>query len=239
MKCISCVVTAHNEGVMLKNSLDSVMLNIKETEIQHTELIICLDRSDSETIEVAELFAVGQESVRTHLFDLGDVGLVRQQALKYCNFEHVSFLDGDDIWGSNWLLRSNKLIKDRTDIILHPDLTVFFDDEIKYVRKNPDSTKRSFDKAILLFENLWTSSFITPKQIMLDIPMKSGKTFDDSSPYAYEDWSWFREALIAGYEHRVVKKTVHFQRIKEVSNTTRSLELKKEPWPIDVKKLLF
>ena len=239
MKTISCIITGHNEGGMLRDSIYSVLENIEEARLLKGELIICLDRPTVETKQVADEASRFNKKISVKEFDCGDVGLVRQQALKYCNFEYVSFLDGDDIWGSNWLLRSNNLIKDRTDIILHPDLTVFFDDEIRYVRKNPDSTKRAFDKAILLFENLWTSSFITPKQIMLDIPMKSGNTFDDSSPYAYEDWSWFRETLIAGYEHRIIKKTVHFQRIKDVSNTTRSLELKKEPWPIDDMKLLF
>lgn len=238
MKSISCLITCHNEGEVLQDSYNSVVRNLAEIKDLKNEVIICLDRPDDKTLMVVDLIANTSKGIKVKKFDLGDVGLVRQEALNFCEFDHVAFLDADDIWGSNWLLRSNNLIKDRTDIILHPDLTVFFDDEIRYVRKNPDSTDKNFEKAVLLFENLWTSSFIAPKQIMLDIPMKSGDTYDDS-PYAYEDWSWFREILIAGYQHRIVKRTVHFQRIRHESNTTRSVELKKEPWPIDIKKLLF
>lgn len=238
MDSFSCVVTAHDEGEFLKSSVYSVMRNINDARIKKFELLICLDNADNRTKNIAKDLSQNTKNINILEFRYGDVGRVRQESLKACNYEYVSFLDGDDIWGNNWLSRLTTRASTYNDVIFHPQLTVFFDEEIRYVRKNADSTKRNFKKEILLFENLWTSSFVTPKSIMLEIPMKGGNTYD-RTPYAYEDWSWFRETLIAGYKHVTVKKTVHFQRIKRESNTTRSVDLKKEPWPVDIKKLLF
>ncbi len=238
MKNLSAVLTAHNEGAQVGDALDSIIENLKKSLLKEYEVLIGIDNGDDETLKVVAEYENKYDFISSHTFQLADVGQVRQELLNRCQFDFVSFLDGDDIWGKSWILKAIFDIKKYKDAIFHPDLTVFFDEEIRYVRKNPDSTSRKFKKEILLFENLWTSSFITPKKIMQEIPMKGGGTYDELTPYAYEDWSWFRDTLIAGYQHRVVKNTVHFQRIKSESNTSRSLKLKKEPWPIDINKLL-
>jgi glycosyltransferase involved in cell wall biosynthesis len=238
MRAVSLIITAHNEGKLLLNALDSVLQNLKRADITEYEILIGLDNPDQITQNISTHRNFDSDLIKIHTFKLGDVGLVRQNLLELTKYEHVSFLDSDDLWGDNWLFEARKFSTNNPNAVLHPDLTIFFDKEIKFVRKNPDSTSRKFKKELLVFENVWTSSFITPKWVMEKFPMKSGNTSDDSSPYAYEDWSWFRETLAEGVDHRVVKKTAHFHRIKDNSNTSRSISLNKKPWPMDLKKLL-
>lgn len=239
MRTVSLVITAHNEGKLVIKALNSVLQNIRASNIEEYEVIIGLDNPDEVTQNIIDQSEFSSKFIHVYNFKINDVGVVRQNLLGLTKFDHVSFLDADDMWGDNWLLKSSLFAASHPNAVLHPELTLFFDEKIKYVRKNPDSTSRKFKKEILLFENVWTSSFITPRWVMEKFPMKSGSTYDESSPYAYEDWSWFRETLAAGIEHRVVKKTAHFHKIKDSSNTSKSILLNKKPWPIDLKKLLF
>jgi glycosyltransferase involved in cell wall biosynthesis len=238
MRTLSAIITAHNEGELVKYALNSVLENFKKTNFEQYEILIGLDNPDKKTQLALESFDYDPSIVKVFNFNFRDVGMLRQSLLRLSKFEYVSFLDADDIWGDNWLYQASSLNNKNQNAVFHPELTIFFDKKFSYVRKNPDSTSLSFKKSILLFENVWTSSFISPKWIMEKYPMKSGGTFDDSSPYAYEDWSWFRDTLAAGVEHRVVKKTAHFHKIKDESNTTRSILHNKKPWPIEESKLL-
>lgn len=239
MREISLVITAHNEGKLVLNALNSVLENIRKSKITKYEVLIGLDNPDRETQIVVAQNDFHSEFIHVYNFKLGDVGIVRQNLLNLTKYEHISFLDADDLWADNWLCEASKFSAKNPNAVLHPDLTIFFDKEIKYVRKNPDSTSRKFKKELLVFENVWTSSYITPRWVMEKFPMKSGNTSDESSPYAYEDWSWFRETLAEGIDHRIVKKTAHFHKIKDNSNTSRSILLNKKPWPMDLKKLLY
>ena len=238
MREISLIITAHNEGKLVLNALNSVLENIRKSEIMKYEVLIGLDNPDRETQIVVAQNDFHSDFIHVYNFKLGDVGIVRQNLLNLSKYEYISFLDADDLWGDNWLFEASKFSAKNPNTVLHPDLTIFFGKGIEYVRKNPDSTSRKFRKELLIFENVWTSSFITPRWVMEKFPMKSGNTSDESSPYAYEDWSWFRETLAEGVAHRVVKKTAHFHRIKDNSNTSRSILLNKKPWPMDLKKLL-
>jgi glycosyltransferase involved in cell wall biosynthesis len=238
MRTISAIITAHNEGELVRYAINSVLENIKKADFDSYEVLIGLDNPDKNTQIALDRFVYDPSIVKVIHFNLKDIGLLRQELLNLSKFEYVSFLDADDIWGDNWLCRAIRANYKKKPAVWHPELTIFFDDKFSYVRKNPDSTSFRFQKSILLFENVWTSSFITPRWVMEKFPMKSGNTFDESSPYAYEDWSWFRETLAEGIDHRIVKKTAHFHKIKDNSNTSRSILLNKKPWPMDLKKLL-
>jgi glycosyltransferase involved in cell wall biosynthesis len=236
---LSSIITAHNEGDSLVNSLTSVIRNANKSNFTVHEILVGLDNASAATKDAVEKWNFDESRVKIFHFSLSDVGHVRNELLRLSKCEYVSFLDGDDIWGDNWLEEAFKQVKSYPDAVFHPELTIFFDSEIRYVRKNPDSTDNGFEKGVLLFENLWTSSFITPRWIMEQVPMKGGGTLDKSSPFAYEDWSWFRETLSTGIEHRVVNRTAHFHRLKDDSNTTRTLNLSKRPWPIEPRNLLY
>jgi glycosyltransferase involved in cell wall biosynthesis len=238
MRAVSLIITAHNEGKLLLIAIDSVLKNLKRAEITDYEILIGLDNPNQATQNISTHHIFDSDLIHIYNFKLGDVGSVRKNLLDLTKYEYVSFLDSDDLWGDNWLFEARKFSTINPNAVLHPDLTIFFDKEIKFVRKNPDSTSRKFKKELLIFENVWTSSFITPRWVMKKYPMKSGSTSTNSSPYAYEDWSWFRETLAEGIDHRIVKKTAHFHRIKDNSNTSRSILLNKKPWPMDLRKLL-
>jgi hypothetical protein len=239
MRTISTVITSHDEGELVISALNSVLENIKKVDFKHYEILIGLDNPDTKTQQALSNYICDSKIINKYIFNFSDVGLMRQKLLNLSKYEYVSFLDADDIWGDNWLYKASLTSAKNPNSVLHPELTLFFDKKIEYVRKNPDSTSRKFKKEILLFENVWTSSFITPRWVMEKYPMKSGSTSDQALPYAYEDWTWFRETLASGIEHRIVKNTAHFHKIKDNSNTSRSVYLNKKPWPIDINKLLY
>ena len=166
MRAVSLIITAHNEGKLVVNALNSILQNLRQVDIPEYEILIGLDDPDQVTKSVVNHNDFASNFITIHNFNFKDVGLVRQNLLNLSKFEYISFLDADDIWGDNWLHEVKKFYANYPKAVLHPELTIFFDEKIKYVRKNPDSTSRKFKKEILLFENVWTSSFITPRWIM-------------------------------------------------------------------------
>lgn len=235
---LTAIVTAHNEGHFLLSALSSVRRNFSQVGKIDYEILISLDRADHLTTKIAKTFAANNANCQIITHDFGDVGKARQSSLSKSSFDYVAFLDGDDVFGDFWLKSVTREARKNKDIIWHPDLTIYFDSEIRSVRKNVDGTKKKFRKDFLIFENFWTSTFVTPKHIMESVPMKGGNTYDQGNPYAYEDWSWFRDTVSLGYKHGVIKKTVNFVRLKVNSNTTRTLSLGKRPWPTNISNLL-
>lgn len=235
----TAIVTAHKEGPILLSALKSIKRNFNQSPNVKFEILISLDRANNLTAEIAKDFAKNDSNIKIIHHDYGDVGLSRQSTLKFSSFDYAAFLDGDDLWGDFWIKSVRQRIQRNPEIIWHPDLTLYFDDDLRLVRKNINGNSVKFRKEILIFENLWTSTFVTPTHIMEKVPMQGGDTYNSVVPYAYEDWSWFRDTVAMGYRHGVAKKTVNFVRLKSESNTTRSLILKKLPWPTDISNLIY
>jgi hypothetical protein len=148
-----------------------------------------------------------------------------------CRFPNIFFIDADDLWSKNWLknvLRNGDLELKK---IYHPELTFFTSQKQNSVFKNYRMRKMSWLKWKLLFENLWTSSFAVHKDTFKFLNFKSGMVSENFSLFAFEDWSFFRDAYYLGIKHEVVRQTYHVHYLKPKSNTT--LSRSKFPHPVE------
>jgi glycosyltransferase involved in cell wall biosynthesis len=218
---ISVIVTAHVEGLILKETLTSIMNNIDfllnlNTFKLNYEIILALDDPDLKTVEIANSFNCNNKYVFINKFN--DLGKNRNHAIEKSKFQYIALIDGDDLWGSSWLYRCFQAIKFKNNEIFHPENIVYFGEDVELGFQENLKIKgaNSISK-----ENVWISSLFTHKNVFENIPFSN---LNEIEPGDFEDWKWNRDTLDSKYSHRIVKGTTHFVRNKSKSYSQRLIE---------------
>ena len=102
----SLIINGHREGPLLATAFASVEEAASPLVVRGipVELILCLDRSDKYTLEVAKILRQrARWPLRLLRLDHGDLALARNSAVRAARQPWLAFLDGDDLWAANWL----------------------------------------------------------------------------------------------------------------------------------------
>lgn len=222
------MINAHNEGEYLLEAIESVEENLAGFESQ---IIVIIDNGDEKTKRIFETLRFEKYEVT-----FSDVAQARNFGIKKCNYEWISVLDADDLWGGGFIEKFISISEKSTSGVYHPELAVYFKDkeQAEFIRRHLPS--KDIDREVLAFENLWTSGVIANREVFLSVPYFAGDTYNENELYGYEDWTWSREILSAGFEHLVISETSHFIRVRDNSNTTRTLKTGKIPLPTELFK---
>jgi glycosyltransferase involved in cell wall biosynthesis len=234
-KYASIIITAHLEGLVLRDSIESVLHGLTKLpeELQiNCEVIIILDFPDQVTLDTARYFKGKHSNLNYYMAFNHDVGKSRNIGIEISAGEYIYFLDGDDVWGESWLQNSIKLLEE-TDkkIIVHPNLVFEFGQD-KFILTNYKTLDSSKFQDYLVEQNLWISSFCGHRDIFLDLKFPNGE-IKSSCPYGYEDWSFFNKSIELGIDHLTADETIIFVRRKKVSITTKTINSGKIPWPLN------
>ncbi len=227
---ITAVIVAHREGLMAGLSLRSFQDSKADAEkagISFEKLIV-LDRADEATRRVFEDKTVHGATVMET--DFGDQGLARNEAVRHGQGRTVAFLDADDLWSLNWLEDAWSLFSRNGPMtIVHPEFNLFFHGNRNVLIKI-DQSDPLFDIEFLRFGNYWDSLCLAPREAYVDFPFCKR---DIENGFAYEDWHWNCETVVAGFVHRVALGTIHFKRRRQWSQTieasTRRSLIRKTP----------
>ena len=208
------VVNAHREGTYLAAALRSAMTAAQPLLSQGVpvELLVVMDRPDQITSVVAQkILKKCSMPKRILRLNVGDLGLARNAAVKAARFPWIAFLDGDDLWAANWLTAARSILQgaDNPDcLILHPRYTFYF--ELEHgVLHIPDQSELSHPLAQLVADNFWNSLCIAHDTVFKACPYNPKRLVQG---LGYEDWSWNRHTVLAGFEHRGVDGTCHYKR---------------------------
>ena len=204
------VVNLHNEGDSATASLVSAWRAIEVARIKGLDahLAIVLDSADDQTLRTALRW---QEKYGTYLMttNAGDLGLARNAAAKSFDTKWLAFLDGDDLWGVDWLVAAHDAVLESSAglrDVFHPQVNIIFGDHHSLLH-HIDSTNPEFLWSRFCLHNAWTALSFVRRDLLLEMPYPKN---DLSNGYGYEDWSWNMAVLDAGGRHRVVEDTVHF-----------------------------
>lgn len=220
---VSIVLNAHREGWIIQPTILSLKRARKMAEDQGlvVEIIAALDRSDDFTKNV--VYENLRDCSTIELLDFGDLGLSRNYAVDCASGECVAFIDGDDLWSSNWLIDAFRAVqRSPRKCIFHPEVNVFFENDTKlfFHRSMKDDC---FDKNFLIHSNYWTALSFSRRSTYELIRYRG---VDLANGIAWEDWQWNIDTLNYGISHEIIPGTTHFIRIKAKESLMKSVSSK-------------
>ena len=215
---VTAIITAHAEGLLVGPALASYWKAIEQARSAglSVEPLVVLDRPTSLTRSM--FGALPSDAVKVVINDDGDPGMTRNRGVKEANGKYVTFLDGDDLWGSQWISLSHAFCEaNGSRVIGHSEMNLAFG-EHRLVWFHEDSEAPDFDIGYQRIANYWDAMCFAPKAILEQFPFEKNAIRDG---YAHEDWHWNNLTLEAGFSHRPVPGTVHMKRRRVGSQMTK------------------
>lgn len=202
---ISLVLNAHAEGRFLHPTVKSALEAIacaRDGSLS-VELVVVLDSPDSATQEYCGKFLPAE--ARAIEVSVRDAGLARNIGVEIAEGRFITFLDGDDLLGRNWLLAAHRFISaDERALILHPSLVVYFEGR-NAVWRPVDQEDPEFSEAVLFEHNPWTANSFGRRSTYQEIPFRAT---DLENGFGYEDWLFNCDTIARGIMHKVVPNTL-------------------------------
>ena len=212
---INICITAHNEGILIGLTLESILQAKKFARNIGIETIIsiCVDSGDHKT---KDFVCKNEDKIDKLLFtDFKDQGLARNKLVNESKSEYLGFMDADDLCSENWIEASlRKILLSDQKVIVHPELNWFFDNQ-NSILLNIEDENTLFDKEYYLQHNYYDALCIAPRKVWLQTPYCKRQI---KRGFAYEDWLWNIETHLAGWKHEIAKDTVIFKRRRKMNS---------------------
>jgi len=229
---ITAVINGHAEGLIAEPSLRSLSRAAATARLSglRVELLAILDKPNAITQEVFNEFARHEPGLRIEIVEHGDLGYSRNSAVERALGKWIGFLDADDIWGADWLVRAHAAAEaDPRKIVWHPETNAYFG-VTPYIFLHVDMEDPSFHIADLGYTNLWTSLCFTAADLLRAVPYAGT---DLKNGIGYEDWCWNIDVLNSGGIHKIVPNTAHAIRTRSVSLVKQTSAADSIPRPSD------
>lgn len=230
---ISAVINGHAEGLLAQTSLRSLAKAADTATAAglRVELLAMLDNPTELTRDVFEAFADARQDLKIQVVHHADLGFSRNTAAEMANGKWIAFLDADDIWCTQWLVRAHAAAEsDPRKVAWHPEVNAYFGVTAN-ILLHVDMEDPAFRVADLAHTNLWTSLCFTSRDFLRSVPY-AGTNLKDS--IGYEDWSWNIAVIDNGGIHKVVPDTAHAVRTRSVSLVKQTAAAGCIPKPSDL-----
>ena len=215
MTNVTAIITMFREGILAHPTIKSAVVAAKEAEAKgiSVEIMLNLDSTDEQTRKVCQNMAAKHDIIRIFEHEEDDLGLSRNIGVKNSNSTYITFLDGDDLWGKDWIWRCYQAAEETTDknVVWHPEINVVFEREYQLFY-HTDMDNPDFELDFLRINNYWTALSFTTKALYENHPYSTNKIKEG---YGFEDWNWNCNTIHKGVKHKIVQDTCHFIRKKE------------------------
>jgi hypothetical protein len=233
---ITVTVVFHCEGAFALAALASLgdLVRIARAAGLGVETQAILDCPDELTKHIVDVRGAWLDTVKDVSF--GDLGLSRNAGTQLAHGKFLAFLDGDDLWGEQWLRTAFATATAPSAppvAIWHPENLYYFS-ENDFERYSPNgipphdaqsfhllqqpSDAAGFNPASLVLNHVWTANVFTTRELQLQHPYSA---VDRQRGFGVDDWSWNFATLWAGIPHHVVPGTVHLIRRKDTESLGR------------------
>ncbi|MBK7953298.1 MAG: hypothetical protein IPK02_04565 [Candidatus Accumulibacter sp.] len=227
---ITVTVMFHREGAYALPALSSMqeMVSTARAAGLRVECRAVLDCADAHTKQIVLLRGAWLDEILEVSF--GDLGLSRNHGVIAARGQFLAFLDGDDLWGDDWLVLAHlaaTALGVPEAAIWHPESLFYFNDgdfDRHSKTRQPSAAARAFhlflrssddpgfDRNALLLNNLWSANVLAARALHLRFPYQA---VSKDRGFGIEDWAWNIETVWAEIRHLVVPDTIHLIRVKE------------------------
>jgi glycosyltransferase involved in cell wall biosynthesis len=213
---VSVIATFHDEDFLVGATISSLLECVEKAELAGitVEVVFTLDFPTPTTKRIVEHHA-GSIGCSVYEFEYGDQGLVRNSSVGKTSGRYVAFLDGDDLFGFDWIRVACELLDFKKGGVVHPELNVFFEGR-NSIFLHRGSDDELFDLDYFRVGNYWDAMCMAERSILLEYPYRPR---DIALGFAYEDWDWNMRTLAGGVTHYVAVDTVHFKRSRKRSQS--------------------
>lgn len=227
MPDITVTIIFHHEGAFALPALASLddLVAVARAAGLAVETQAILDRVDERTRHIFGMRGRWIDTVAEVSF--GDLGMSRNVGTQRAHGRFLAFLDGDDLWGEQWLRAAfDAATTPHTpqDVIWHPEhLYTFRDSELGTMAKPihvrfQSSDTPGFNPMSLAVACLWSANAFAPRALHVRFPYCA---VDRNKGLGIDDWSWNLATIGGGISHRVVPGAVHMVRIKASGSLDR------------------
>jgi glycosyltransferase involved in cell wall biosynthesis len=207
---VSVVINCSAEGLLLRRSIESALRSAEASGLAEAcEFIAVADDASHATRTVLQKYADRLTEV-LHINSL-DLGLARNAGVAAARGELILFLDGDDLWGRNWVgeaWQGHCGLPER--VVLHPQYCIFFGARSELLIHS-DWREPGYDPRGLVVRNHWISLCGIRRDLAREFPFPQA---DVARGFGFEDWSWYAQLIGHGFRHVTVPRTAHFVRLK-------------------------
>lgn len=218
---VTAILNLHREAWLANSSVRSLQSNLAALECEgaETEALLLLDSPDELTRAFAREFC----PPRGRIVEVAcrDLGEARNTAVQEAAGDYLGFLDGDDIWGDQWLLHALGAAERSASSVWHPEASVFFGTPEPYWLLHRDDDLLGADWQTLALRNHWTALCFARRDLFQAVPYQCRHR---QLRLGYEDWAFNMDVAAAGYRHRVVPNTLHFVRMRGDSLVRQSAQ---------------
>ncbi|WEJ70758.1 glycosyltransferase family A protein [Pseudomonas sp. PSE14] len=210
---VSVVMTFHAEGGIAHWTLLGVERGrvVAERLGLQVQLVAVLDRADEHTQRVVESHPVLREGDRVLMSQHGDPGLARNHGIEQSSGDWIGILDGDDYCTANWIIESVRVLRNRSQVVVHTDYLLTFGGRWEMTRLT-DQLSGGGSLETCFKHHLWASTVFARRELFVQCPYRQANM--EYNGFGYEDWDWSLCVLAAGYKHTTAPGTVLFYRRK-------------------------
>lgn len=219
---LTLALTIHSETTVAGPTIQSAEAAIRAVEANgfHVERLLGFDNPTPEAVA----FFSSQKYSKWKIFNYAfrDQGQTRNALSIAATGKWLAFLDGDDLFSENWLIKSVHILNSATNIgrkiIVHPEVNWVFDSG-SFVFTKICQNDKLFSPYYFLVTNYYDALCVASRDVWMECLYPHR---DIPSGFAYEDWQWNIESMSKGWFHTIANDTIIFKRRRDSSQTHES-----------------